>query len=363
LIAQVHYGSPSEASESTGRRWRAVAAVLAASAVFASACTSGNPVTGSDPGPSTADTTQPSAFATTTVPPIDPAAAGTWTLDTDDPTAAWLDPPEHMTITVTISSITNDLINSSVSVTLGCSEHGGGAISTNAGISVPTITIAGVDCPFDVARTEEKASSFVFSAHQPVQVNGDTLTIGESPDQLVLHRSADTSDNTAAVDPAIYGTWDVPWDYPGLLRFDLPADTTLSVTVSEAPADSVQPWKLEITLGCQVWDADTLTAHPLSEPLPDQMIADCGPLATSEQNVAFTVLKGNYPLSIDGGHLSSAHHRTGSTCTQQADHYQPPTRSQSGVPADDGREPLVSTSARSGDTPLRGLWRNSCPTR
>jgi len=55
---------------------------------------------------------------TTTVPAIDPDAYGTWTLDTDNPSVAWLNPPKHETLTVAISGLRGSPTLTTLSVTL-----------------------------------------------------------------------------------------------------------------------------------------------------------------------------------------------------------------------------------------------------
>lgn len=238
---------------------------------------------------------------TTTVSLIDPGAFGIWTLDTDNPSAAWLNLPKHETLKVEISQLSGPFASMALEVTLGCNGTGGALYEL-----VPAVKTSGrvstlVSCGDLVDQAEQHLSELVFQA-TAVRLNDDEMTFGDPPEQLILQRSPGAPGTPAITDPAVYGKWEIAWDDPGIL-INLPDDTTLTVTVTEAQPGSDGSVDLEITIGCQVWNADTLAAHPLSEPLPDQMRADCGPLATAEQGVAFTILMSNWPLSIDGRDL------------------------------------------------------------
>ncbi len=291
--------------------WIRAAALVGVLATTAAGCSADNPTTTpattTNQPVTTTTTAQPAAttqLPTTTVPVIDPAAFGIWTLDTDNPSVAWLNLPKHETLKVEISRLSGPFASAGMEVTLGCNSTSGALSELVPAVKAgdPISTLA--SCGNLVDQAEQHLANLVFQATS-VRLNDDELIFGDPPEQLILHRSADVPGTPTTIDPAIYGIWEIAWDDPGLLRLDLPTDTTLNVTVAEAPppAGTNHPWKLEITLGCRAWDADYLAAHPLSEPLPDQLVNECGRLAYSEQGVAFTILEGNYSLSIDGGDL------------------------------------------------------------
>jgi len=280
----------------------ATAVVITALALLAAACSADNPIaaptttTTRPRAPST--TSQP---ATTTVPAIDPAAYGTWTLDTDDPSVAWLSLPKHKTLTAGISEVSGPFASTSMDLTLGCNRHGSVLHQLIPTVKTDDRLSTLRSCGSVVDSAEDRIANLVFSA-TAVHLNGNELIFGDPPQQLTLRRTSDKPTTPTITNPAIYGAWEIAWDDPGLL-IELPDDRTLNVTVSEAPPGAGRPWNLEITLGCQIWDTDLLAAHPYSEKLPDQVFTDCGTLAYTEQDVAFTILENGYPLSIDGGDL------------------------------------------------------------
>jgi len=255
------------------------------------------PTTTTTASPATA--TQPPTV--TTFPVIDPAAFGIWTLDTDDPSVAWLNLPKHLTLTVTISGLQGSPTLTTLSVTLGCIDYRAALHSLIPSVRADYPIVPAISCGSAFDQAEDHLVKLVFEA-TAVRLDDDELIFGDPPEQLILRRSSGAPSTSPTIDPAIYGIWEIAWDDPGLL-IDLPDDTTLNVTVTEASAGSDHPWNLEITLGCNIWDTDLLIAHPYPAPLPDQIRADCGPLATIEHGVVFTILEGNYSLSIDGGDL------------------------------------------------------------
>jgi len=235
------------------------------------------------------------------VPVIDPSAYGAWRLDTDDPSVAWLNLPKHETLKVDITQVPGPSGSVDLTVWLGCNRTSGALYQLVPAVETDDYTTTLASCGDLVDQSERNLSNLVFEA-TAVSLDNDKLIFGDPPEQLMLHRSTDTPNTPTTTDPSVYGTWEITWDDPGLL-IDLPPDTTLTVTVTEAQPGSDHPWGLDITLGCRAWNADTLAAHPLSAPLPDQMITDCGPLAYAEQGVAFHILMSGWPLSIDGGDL------------------------------------------------------------
>jgi len=294
-------------------RTKAAAISLAAFTIFTAACsTSVDSGTLNAPAQLTT-TTQPrttttvrtpatTQLATSTAAPVDnPDTFGTWALDTDDPSVAWLNLPKHLTLRVTIAGLHGSPTLTTLSVTLGCIDYNAALHSLIPNVSADYPIVPAISCGSAFDQAEDHLVKLVFEA-TAVRLNDDELIFGDPPEQLILRRTSGAPGTPLAIDPAIYGTWEITWDDPGLL-IELPDDATLHVTVTEASAGSDHPWKLEISLGCNTWDNDLLTAHPYPAPLPDQIRADCGPLATIEHGVAFTILEGNYSLSIDGGDL------------------------------------------------------------
>jgi len=162
--------------------------------------------------------------------------------------------------------------------------------------------VPAISCGSAFDQAEDRVVNLVFHA-TALHLGNDELIFGNPPEELILHRSSGTPGATTTVDPAVYGKWEAAGNDPGLYPLNLPPDVTLTVTVTEGAPGSDRPWNLEITLGCQIWDADMLAAHPYSEPLPEQLRAGCGPLATAEHGVAFTILQSDWPLGIDDGDL------------------------------------------------------------
>lgn len=255
--------------------------------------------------PRTTTTDQPAAttqLATSTAAPVDdPDTFGTWALDTDDPSVAWLNLPKHLTFRVTIAGLHGSPTLTTLSVTLGCIDYNAALHSLIPNVSADHPIVPAISCGSAFDQAEDHLVKLVFEA-TAVRLDDNELIFGDPPEQLILHRSTGAPSTPPAIDPAIYGTWQIAWDDPSLL-IELPDDTTLNVTVTEAPPGTDRAWNLEITLGCNIWDTDLFAAHPYPERLPDQMRADCGPLATAEHGVAFTILEGSYSLSIDGGDL------------------------------------------------------------
>ena len=207
-----------------------------------------------------------------------------------------------MTITVSISGPPGSPTLTTLSVTLGCIDYRAALHQLNPSVKADYPITPAISCGSLVDQAENRAWDSIFRA-TVVRVTNTELIIGNPPEQFILNRTTNADSTSPVIDLNVYGTWQAAGDDPGLSRLVPPPDSTLTVTVTEAPSDTGHPWDFQITLGCQVWDTDILAAHPLSAPLPDQMITDCGPLAYAEQNVAFTILNGDWPLAIDGGDL------------------------------------------------------------
>jgi len=52
------------------------------------------------------------------------------------------------------------------------------------------MTVQGVGCDPELDNGDNRLASFLFSGQQQLHVDGDTITIRDLPEQLILHRAA-----------------------------------------------------------------------------------------------------------------------------------------------------------------------------